>query len=335
MELIIKEIYVWTIFLEEIDKLKDEYGSSIVDNGIVILSFYKKKKIYDVLQSIDNPNKLFALLARFHIDDIDVAINFLNSIRNIYRFSSTIASLLEIKERYGAQKLAFINNGADKYLTVETFTTRNKSRKAYFAKEIYPFVTMDFKTYGINKVSFFSGRPFIIDDIDRADHTIERTIYTADFRLNCDTLPLKEEMDKENINRDRDYMFIRLLEQLHVLINDININLIKDDPNGVYLKPEVVDFNNYFTFRCDGVVRDNNHNELKPGDYPAGEVIINNANFGVFAQIINGVVSKINLVVSPSYLEYIYPILSSDLFDLLSYLESISVNLDRSRIMFR
>ena len=196
MEIILKDIDTWIKILKGIDLLKDKFGSNIIDDAITFLSGLEKGEVIN-----HQSGRLVELLVHNGISDIKMMKAFLESIRNTYRFGSTvIENLSQVEEKYGASMVAFINHGYQKRIKIATYATSSVIRMAHFARDVYPFLQMDFQTNGINEISFFNNKPFIIDDIDIKNKARNRVLYVADFgSLRTEALPLKAEMNKIDI----------------------------------------------------------------------------------------------------------------------------------------
>lgn len=335
MDIILKDIDTWIKILQGIDKLKDKYGSNIIHDAIDFLSAIEKGKLEN------SPSlQVVNLLVQNGINDILIIKGFLSSIEGTYRFGEdVIKHLCEVKEKYGTKLLAFINHGNQRQIKIATYSTSSKMRLAHFAKDVYPYLQMDFETNGINELTFYNNKPFILDDIDTSNNSNRRVIYVANFKaLKTETLPLKEEMDKINIEALRNNLFIALLEHLHVLAEQIDVSLTVDNPNGTYLKADELNLKKYYTVRSDGNLLDNNSNPLTPtsGDYiGTDKIYVKNASFMVIAKNVNGKVESINLIASESYLGEIRKILSTDLKDFLDTITSRDKNKDFTNIMLK
>lgn len=172
METITRDVSIWIDIFKRINKLKDMYGYSIIEET---LTFLENIKIYK--ESSLNDRSLLAVFWGYEITDIKGLISILKVIKDAYRYDYVIEELEECKEKYGVLSVAFIVDDLDKIKRLEI----DDNEFVYFARDVIPFKEE-------KELVFWDSRPFIVDGS-------ERVMYTSDFNLKCDTLPLKEEMD--------------------------------------------------------------------------------------------------------------------------------------------
>ena len=241
---------------------------NIVFQTITILERLKNNE----LSTINDEQLIINLLTKLKIENIDIALSLLNTIKDFYRYDTLIKELNDIQKLYLLDNLAFIYNNPNLVKTYEYFTL-DKYRKVFTTKSVIPKKEFDLTTNGLDNITLKANNPFIIDELDLScPSNNERTFYTSNFRLNS-ILPSKEEISMFSINYERFKLFKELIKYLS---NLSNIYLIIKEPN--------LDIKNNFkqTLRSDGLILDDENEELTPKSsyyLTTNTLKIRNANF--------------------------------------------------------
>ena len=256
----------WLIFFNNLNSIIKEHRD-IVNKTIVVLKRFKNNE----LTNITNEYQVINLLTNIGIEDIEIALTLLNTIRDFYNYDKLIQEIKDIRELYVLTNLAFIYDNNNLINTYEYFTL-DHYRKVFTAANSIPFKTFNLNTNGLNNISFKANN-FIIDELDLSNSTNnDRTFYTTNFRLNT-KLPTKNDISLFSINYERFKLFKDLIKSL---LKYPLVNLIITDPNITFI-------NNYTkTIRADGLILDENNNELIPKEsfYLTTKTIkVRNANF--------------------------------------------------------
>ena len=90
----IKKVEDWVIFLKQLDKLKKEYGYSLVGETIKVIDNLEKGN----LTSMGNTVLLLDLLCKWGIKDLEVAKRFLKITRNYSSFERSIDDFKSLKD---------------------------------------------------------------------------------------------------------------------------------------------------------------------------------------------------------------------------------------------
>lgn len=304
MELITRDIDAWLKLFCGLNQLKKEYESKIITEVIIILEKMKNNKI----SLMSYHTKLLNLFYEFHLDDIDLILELLSVIQSFYSYDNVIAKIKDAEEKYNIDGISFIVQGINSKKVIDTYFVNYAFKKVYCPKDVIPREYIDFTTNGLNKVIINSDKPFIVDERDLYHDKKSTYLYTSDFNLNCELLPLKEEMDLFRINYERDALFQLLLDSLEGFYLAGKMDLIIDKPNISYRNDFVSSFEKRQTIRSDGKLFGDNCELLYPSkmDYLTGsKIMVQEANFVVIAKVNNKVIDSIQLVVDRDYINYL------------------------------
>ncbi len=311
MQAITKSIDDWVLFFTELDLIKKKKGSQELFLFLGALEAMEQRKLPDMKKYAD----YFDLFYRFSITDIYAIKAFINEVGSYYRYDKVILDIEKMKLEYGIEKIGFLLEPDTGYL-VDTYNNIGGFQKVYLPNNIHPFVTLDFKSNGVDTCSVFSGIDFIVDKLDQDYHLKsrkERTLYTKKFLYQA-TFPSKEQMDCYRLEEERRNTFYFLLNSLEPYFEENKVHLIVDNPNVVY--KQLNSFDKYHAIRTDGLVFSDVNELVLPSkrNYLRGEnkVLVKNAKIVVISEVIEDNVENIYVICEQDFLlEYFKNIYSN------------------------
>ena len=291
MKYLKRTISEWLTFFNKLNDLVKEQQRDIVSKTYLVLKRLNNQE----LTNITNEYQVINLLTKLGIEKLEIALSFLNTLKDYYSYDKLIQEIKDINELYALTHLAFIYDNSN-LIKITEFFTLDCYRKVYTAPNNIPLISFDLNTNGLNIITLKAHNPFIIDELDLSNKSPNnRTFYTSNFLLNKN-LPHKEELNLFSIHYERNKLFKELIKYLstYPLVN-------------LYIKEPNIDLpNNYTkTIRCDGLLLDEDNEELIPKEsyYLSSKVIkIRHANFCL---IYDQITKEIFLYIKRSYYEEI------------------------------
>ncbi len=210
------EVCDWINIFLELDKLKKKYGNSYFNLTLIFLEKIENKVFYPLKEKVI----LLDLLSEYGINDISIMKLFLEKINCIYDFAKVAKNIELAYEKYGIDSVLLYLNGDSNKRKVKVSQNNYGYRKAYFSKDIIPFTLYDFK-HGQMELVLNANWEFIIDDVSSVKR--ERTFCTDDFGFRSETLPLKEEMNIYDFQKEKFNWMNQLVLNLSYLDQDIEI----------------------------------------------------------------------------------------------------------------
>lgn len=305
MKYVMRDLDKWIHLLEKINDLKNA-NTKVMGEAINYLERFQEGK----LTIMGDYYKLINAFLEVNIGEVKEILAILRVLNSYYSLEVILRELASLEEKYGVTKLAFILN-EDDLRNVEVYYSLRKIARLYLPKNFYSYKIMDITTNGIDRYSFRTEYPFIVDYVDLEDRGSsfnKRVMFTGNFNFKCELLPKKEEMDLVNIKDRRIKLFKELIDYL-VLLN-VKKEIRIEEPNQVYERSDNC------TIRCDGIIYDQDGVVINPAKYMntfADKLIIKEANFGVIAKLRGKEIEQVTLMVKPEFLEQIKLIEDGDL----------------------
>ena len=294
MEVIMKTLDDWVKLLTKIDELRKDYGYSIFSDA--------KRVAYECSKGNACVSKgilLVNLLYNSGIRDFLVIANFIDSIKCFSNFEGIVNQIPKLAELYGVNKLAFINKFESENIKIGTYVKGSNYRKVYtprYAQDIVTFLDVNLKTNRDDVIKINNFDPFIVVEGDlESSQDSEKIYFTGNFNFRCATLPLKEEMNIASLEDEREFIFENLVSYLQYL--QIPVKLEIRNPNQEYMNE------NSFTIRSDGNLFNSNGDLLLTSDILENgkAVLVKNASFVLLADIKDGDISSVYLIVDQEF----------------------------------
>lgn len=210
MKCLIKSVDEWIIFLNNLQSLRDIYGSKIIFDALRDLKLLENK----LLPKEGKSYAVFSLMQYFGVYSVEDAMLILEKLKNVYNLNVIINKINLCREKYGISHIAFILS-SEPLKTICEFINEDNYQLVYTSRDVSYRSILN--NNGIIK-EIYGNKEFIVDTKN------ELILYTDEFLFFPLDIDIVQDVSKKKI---------KLISEVINLISDKNYYLIVDNPKNI------------------------------------------------------------------------------------------------------
>lgn len=219
MKCLIKSVDEWIIFLNDLQSLRDIYGSKIIFDALRDLKLLENK----LLPKEGKSYAVFSLMQYFGVYSVEDAMLILEKLKNVYDLNVIINKINLCREKYGITHIACILS-SEALKTICEFINEDNYQLVYTSSDVIISNTL---SEGLFKKIIYGDKEFIVDSKDKL------VLYTSEFIFFNLDLEIIEDIKLKKL---------KIISEIIEFLKSRNLDLIIDDPKNIpYLDNILID----------------------------------------------------------------------------------------------